>query len=538
MVFKDHMQRALPRLRNFGAIVAIALFCAAGTAAAESPVVLGSVGANDTDGGSTCTAYGYSVAGHSYNLPYSGVLTWYQATVGSDHTWVTTDALRLRTVHSNGSLESAYTASEGAPNDVLPLTPGSIASFEARVPAAAGDHLGIGSATGSAFTGQTHCTALAPSEVGRTGLFNGNAPEGTSLTWTDAAGRVPNVQAMLEPDADKDGYGDSSQDLCPDKASIRYFACSGVLFGTNTGLTPTASNQSCAGFNCLRVQTSIGTISTAAPFRGVVVRWRASSNAAASMRVRIVKPTDPTHFQVTRSSEPSTIAATPQPPNGGMPASMTIVPARVPIDQGDFVGLDVPNGPAVYYGTALPGSNYFDLTNPVDGGTVTKPSGQDRQIFYNADIERDADGDGFGDETQDLCPTDATRQLECLSTADATAPVVSKFSVSPKKFHVSGKGAVITKKSVPKGTKFKLTLSEAATVEFSVFRIVKKKSRLVHDFTRSARAGANSFKYSGRYKPAFKTKKLVAGRYKLTVVATDPSGNKSSSRSTTFTLAR
>jgi hypothetical protein len=33
----------------------------------------------------------------------------------------------------------------------------------------------------------------------------------------------------------------------------------------------------------------------------------------------------------------------------------------------------------------------------------------------NADIEADADNDGYGDETQDLCPGDASRQSTCLS---------------------------------------------------------------------------------------------------------------------------
>jgi uncharacterized repeat protein (TIGR01451 family) len=37
------------------------------------------------------------------------------------------------------------------------------------------------------------------------------------------------------------------------------------------------------------------------------------------------------------------------------------------------------------------------------------------ELLMNADIERDADGDGYGDETQDLCPTDPTRHTACLS---------------------------------------------------------------------------------------------------------------------------
>jgi hypothetical protein len=39
----------------------------------------------------------------------------------------------------------------------------------------------------------------------------------------------------------------------------------------------------------------------------------------------------------------------------------------------------------------------------------------DRELLVNADIERDGDGDGYGDETQDLCPGDPTRHTACLS---------------------------------------------------------------------------------------------------------------------------
>jgi hypothetical protein len=37
------------------------------------------------------------------------------------------------------------------------------------------------------------------------------------------------------------------------------------------------------------------------------------------------------------------------------------------------------------------------------------------ELLLNADIEHDADGDGYGDETQDLCPSDETRHTACLS---------------------------------------------------------------------------------------------------------------------------
>ncbi len=43
----------------------------------------------------------------------------------------------------------------------------------------------------------------------------------------------------------------------------------------------------------------------------------------------------------------------------------------------------------------------------------TNDTEYDYQLLYNAVIERDADGDGFGDATQDDCPKDPGRQKGC-----------------------------------------------------------------------------------------------------------------------------
>ena len=40
-------------------------------------------------------------------------------------------------------------------------------------------------------------------------------------------------------------------------------------------------------------------------------------------------------------------------------------------------------------------------------------STQNYELLYNASIERDRDGDGFGDVTQDDCPQDPGRQEGC-----------------------------------------------------------------------------------------------------------------------------
>jgi hypothetical protein len=61
---------------------------------------------------------------------------------------------------------------------------------------------------------------------------------------------------------------------------------------------------------------------------------------------------------------------------------------------------------------------YLDVFVPPPSATEpTSAQGdfldQPVEVAYNADVEPDADQDGYGDETQDLCPTSATTALPC-----------------------------------------------------------------------------------------------------------------------------
>ena len=72
---------------------------------------------------------------------------------------------------------------------------------------------------------------------------------------------------------------------------------------------------------------------------------------------------------------------------------------------------------------ALPGSTYVQPNDAPDGsvinvGSFTPVAGE---LFYDADIEPDADHDGFGDVSQDSCPADGSTQGAC---AQPPPPVV------------------------------------------------------------------------------------------------------------------
>jgi hypothetical protein len=120
---------------------------------------------------------------------------------------------------------------------VRPLGPGSVQliadttqtvtggpnTFPARVPVKAGDRLGVGAAIEEA-----NLVCESPGSPSAIGGFIGSPGIGgtTPAIEGPAPFRVP-LAALLEPDADNDGFGDETQDQCPQSATTQA-ACPNV----------------------------------------------------------------------------------------------------------------------------------------------------------------------------------------------------------------------------------------------------------------------------------------------------------------------
>jgi hypothetical protein len=106
-------------------------------------------------------------------------------------------------------------------------------------------------------------------------------------------------------------------------------------------------------------------------------------------------------------------------------------PTRVPVQAGDLIGLA-----GVF---ALPSASYTgsllcretkvgDVLGAVEGNPpvgATEPLVYDETEFADpatVTVEPDADGDGYGDETQDGCPTDPSTHGACPAPPSAPAP--------------------------------------------------------------------------------------------------------------------
>jgi len=142
----------------------------------------------------------------------------------------------------------------------------------------------------------------------------------------------------------------------------------------------------------------------ASPITGVITRWRVRSVSLGTVTLRVLRPNGDGTFTAVGSSLPQSLT---QRPARGEDASYTF-PTRISVQQGDYIALDRNRQAGGVYRQV--GGDSFGLgvfVPPLpDSETGSPEAGQSGvELMLNADVEVDADGDGFGDETQDNCPS-------------------------------------------------------------------------------------------------------------------------------------
>jgi hypothetical protein len=236
------------------------------------------------------------------------------------------------------------------------------------------------------------------------------------------------------------------------------------------------------------------------------------------------------------------------PTNSAFP-KISSFPARLPIPVGAYVGLTVPGGTVPGFQSSAGGQAKYSRTEaPFPGITGVVGESHNGAILYDADIEPDVDGDGYGDVTQDSCPTSASvHEGPCpVATAGsggaptgpkhvdrAQLPTIGSLAVKPKSFHAKPLGRVTA--GGKWGTKVKLSLSSAATVTLAIEARQGRRFHVVTRLTKKAAAGRTSVAFSGQYRRAGKLTDLRPGTYRLTAGAKTSAGTGPVKR-TTFTV--
>jgi hypothetical protein len=172
-------------------------------------------------------------------------------------------------------------------------------------------------------------------------------------------------------------------------------------------LTKAATQTVCATFcTAFTADNTTGVPSVVAPFDGVVVRWRVKSGSAATgLALRALRPAGTNSYVGAAASEQQSLAG----------AGTTTFASRMPVKAGDIIGLDdrTPGGAKIAATSTT--TAVWTSSSPIGSSSAMASKQPNKELLVNADIEHDADGDGYGDETQDLCPSDPSRHTTCLS---------------------------------------------------------------------------------------------------------------------------
>ena len=147
---------------------------------------------------------------------------------------------------------------------------------------------------------------------------------------------------------------------------------------------------------------------TRSPSDGVLVRWRIKTDGDPGFSPFELRVITPPGIGIA-SGPPETAGAGPNP-------TIHTFNARLPIKAGQSIGVDLTRV------QSPPGGPFAAILNVAPGGAasmfVWSPAlgnGQARgydinytgvELLVNADLEPDADGDAYGDESQDKCKTD------------------------------------------------------------------------------------------------------------------------------------
>jgi hypothetical protein len=298
-----------------------------------------------------------------------------------------------------------------------------------------------------------------------------------------------------------------------------------------------------------------------APVDGVITKFRTrvfgegNTPATVTFRVADIRLTNPPNNDnalATAAGTGPTVVV--QPGDGVGDTPIREFPGRLSVSKGQHLALDGTNVWATYNNS---GDKFSYVFAPplVQGQGARGSTSTTGELLVAATIEPDSDKDGFGDETQDKCPTEANGGNACQGT-DKTDPVVSRLGLSPASFPAQATGPSLIARTF--GTRLSYRLSETATVTFKVQRQrvgrrigrrcraatrrnkarsrrrCKRYTKVRGSFKHTGGAGANSVRFTGRVGG----KRLKVGRYRLVAVAVDSAKNRSKSKRKRFRIKR
>jgi hypothetical protein len=197
-------------------------------------------------------------------------------------------------------------------------------------------------------------------------------------------------------------------------AVIAAFAATDAGAATIGQASPPISSASC--FNDTFVQTGVspGGPDYRVGAADLITSWSVHGGATASgVKLKLLRHLGtPTWVGESEEKRP-------------VPDRLNTFEAHMPVRAGDQIALAVTRRSDIcLIDTGVPADVVgLQLGDPTLGSPLKVAlSGKSARVNLSATVEPDADRDGFGDETQDKCPTDAERREPCLVLAPPPTP--------------------------------------------------------------------------------------------------------------------
>ena len=276
--------------------------------------------------------------------------------------------------------------------------------------------------------------------------------------------------------------------------------------------------------------------SSGAPTSGVITKFRVRvstpDGGPGTLTLRLARitratPGSDSALATSAGVGPTVTVSGAEDANGDVPVQEFA--ARLPVKQGDHLAADTTNVNLIHASNG--DKDTYRFAPPLVAGQGPRGStgadGARNGMLLQVDIEPDRDGDGFGDETQDGCPS----QRATAGACDTTKPTVGALRLAGRK-------------------QISFRLSEAATVKLTVQRAARGRKvggRCLKPSARNRRAprctrfvdvkGLTVTGTAGTNRISL-SKKLAKGRYRVVAVATDAAGNRSAAPARASVAAR